>query len=73
METSFWTSILIYYTSLAGAITTQPAMIFVTAALFFTVPSLTQTELIPGLRDSINAQLEILETQMYLNREGYYQ
>jgi hypothetical protein len=73
METTFWTAILIYYTSLVGAITVQPAMIFVTAALFFTIPGLTEAELIPGMRDSLQAQLEILETQMYLNKEGYYE
>jgi len=73
METTFWTAILIYYTSLVASITVQPAMFFVTAALFFTTPSLTEAELIPGMRDSLNTQLEILETQMWLSREGYYE
>jgi hypothetical protein len=73
METTFWTAILIYYASLIGAITVQPAIIFVTAAIFFTTPSLTEAELIPGMRDSLNTQLDILETQMWLSREGYYE
>lgn len=73
METAFWTAITIYYISLAGAITFQPAMIFVTIALFMTIPSLTEAELIPGMRESMATQTEILKTQMYLNREGYYE
>lgn len=72
METTFWTATLIYYTSLIGAITVQPAMIFVTIAIFFTIPSLTEAELVPGLQTSMEAQVEILKTQMYLSREGYY-
>jgi len=42
METTFWTATLIYYTSLIGAITLQPAMIFVTIAMFFTIPGFKQ-------------------------------
>jgi len=72
METTFWTATLIYYASLIGAITVQPAMIFVTIAMFFTIPGLTEAELVPGLQTSMEAQLEILKTQMHLSREGYY-
>lgn len=72
METTFWTAVTIYYAALYGAITVQPAMIFVTFALFFTIPSLTQAEIMPGIRTSLNAQIEILETQRYLAKRGYY-
>jgi len=73
METAFWTASTIHYTALAGAIMIEPAMILVCFAMMAVIPSLTETELIPGLGDSLEAQIEILKTQFYLNKAGYYE
>jgi len=73
METAFWTASAIHYAALIGAITVQPAMIFVCFSMMAVIPTLTETELIPGLGDSLEAQLEILKTQKHLGRTGYYE
>lgn len=73
METTFWAAITIHYISLAAAITVNPAIIFVTASTFYMIPSLTQTELIPGIRTTLEAQIEVLKTMQYLQGKGYYE
>jgi len=73
MEYYFWMATIQHYFWLAMAITVNPQYIIFSALMFFAIPSTTKAELFPGMRDSLNTQLEILKTQMYLNQKQYYE
>ena len=69
----FWINTAIYYISIIGAISGSKAALFVTGILFLAIPHSTEAELIPGLRQSLSANIEVLKTQLYLDRTGYYE
>lgn len=69
----FWEATAVYYFSLSMAVAfTDPVFTTITGLLFFLIPSTTETELIPGLRQSLNTNIEILKTQRHLAQKGYY-
>lgn len=73
-EPFFWEATALHYFSIIMAIGFNSpvfgAMSLITCVL---IPGLTQAELIPGIRESMKAQAEVLRTQTYLNKEGYYE
>jgi len=71
-ENYFWFALANYYFFLALAVTRQPYFLGVALPLFITIPSLSGVELVPGMQDSLEAQIETLKTQLYLDSKNYY-
>lgn len=71
MNHAFWLNTFIYYTSIYSLIVQPsiPAMVIATV-LFLSIPfHASAPPLMQGLDQSINAQIETLKTQRYLNKK----
>lgn len=74
METLFWQATTLYYFCLSiGVAFNDAATTSLALLLFFLIPSTTQTQLIPGMKQIFQTQLEIYKTQKHLTRNGYYE
>lgn len=61
MEKLFWAAVTTYYTTIYAAVKHSPNFILLTFLLFFTLPSLTEHEVFPGMREQLNTQLQLLQ------------
>lgn len=72
-EPYFWINTAVYYILLIGAINGSILALILMAPVLTRVQTSTDTELIPGMREIPDAQIEILKTQRYLDKKGYYE
>lgn len=62
-EPLFWLAIALHYFSITvAAVFNIPVFTTISLFTFFLIPSLTETEIIPGMKQSLYAQIQVLKT-----------
>lgn len=61
MEKLFWAATTTYFTSLYAAIKHSPNYILLTFLLFLLIPSLTKTQTVPGIKQHLTQQIQVLQ------------
>lgn len=70
-KTTFWTATAAYYISATLAVTNNPLYLFISLTM---IPAITNgAELIPGMKTVLNAQIQTLQTMIWLDRKQYYE
>lgn len=64
--------VITYYAFLAVAASANSWFIAPAVFMFILMSIRTDVELIPGIETALEAQIQILKTQYWLSKEGYY-